>query len=263
MDSWVYPLGDEERTRGSRCPLLMLSSEHWDIAKYQAPFRKDLATNTGSIGAKEGKQSTNNKCFAVTFKGTDHLNFCDMHLMASSTVLKMSKKLGPVDPFLFNDAMNHILLRFFIATGAYKTIEFAPGDNLTDTERLLRFLGMSSATGGLSSPRVSLEEGTHTYNALVQGEGTTESYSYPEQSQAESSIVIDTRDSETLANPTNRIADQGLQIRHSLKCFENIQKLPAKVEQCVVSSLADESSLTHCFDDTYFKMVQAGHLDMQ
>jgi hypothetical protein len=253
--------------RGSHCPLLMVSSEHWDLAKYQAPFRKDLATNTSPAKKQsdEGSGSSSigsigKNCFTVTIRGTGHLNFCDMHLMASPLVMKLGNKLGPADPLLFNEAMNHLLLRFFTATGASNDMINIADDSLSDTERLLKFLGMRGAvSGAVPSDEVLADQESGIDNALLKAIGGQQSYSYQQQSQVDGSVLVadgtvDVKIEESSAVESNK---SGVKV---VSFFKDIQALPESVEKFIVSSMADESSLAHCYDDTYFKMLQTREL---
>ena len=82
--------------------ILMLSAEHWQIGARQAPFR----------------QAFKKKChwenvFSLINLGTNHQNFCDVHLAAAAAVLRSPSGLGPVDPFANVDATNEVLASFF------------------------------------------------------------------------------------------------------------------------------------------------------
>eukprot|EP00602_Paraphysomonas_sp_CaronLab_P001495 CAMPEP_0185029616 /NCGR_PEP_ID=MMETSP1103-20130426/16021_1 /TAXON_ID=36769 /ORGANISM="Paraphysomonas bandaiensis, Strain Caron Lab Isolate" /LENGTH=295 /DNA_ID=CAMNT_0027564425 /DNA_START=833 /DNA_END=1717 /DNA_ORIENTATION=- len=124
LDSWMYPVPDADRVAGLKCPTLMVSSELWAFSKYQALFRKDLVERSSDVTV-----------FNATIKGSDHLNFCDLHYMAHPELLRLITSFGTVDAYLHSEAKAQLVLRFFTAMSVGKSLLHTPGN---DVQRLFK-----------------------------------------------------------------------------------------------------------------------------
>jgi hypothetical protein len=96
--------------------LLVLSSEFWEVGVYQAPFRKELCENTRNNrkdNSTTNGSDANVNVFNLTMRGSDHQNFCDTHLLGSTTILRKQNFLGSANPFQCVSARDHLTLRFF------------------------------------------------------------------------------------------------------------------------------------------------------
>jgi hypothetical protein len=82
--------------------VLMVSAEHWKIGARQAPFRQAFK-----------KKCNWENFFSLIALGTNHQNFCDVHLSAAAAVLRSPSGLGPADPFANIEATNEVIACFF------------------------------------------------------------------------------------------------------------------------------------------------------
>ena len=201
----------------------MVSSELWSFGKYQAPFREDFAKNSG-----------NNRTFVLTALGTDHLNYCDMHMIASPVLLRAPSQCGPVDPLLFSDALNELVMRFFTAACSDEAVtraDFFPA-HLTETQKALYFCGIQHTppTPDASSPSTEDECYLLTQSSEPQVPSTVE-------------IPID--NSSSLVPPLN------------FGIFDKLETPPPHITPFLCEGLlADEKSLSHCYDDEYYNMTE-------
>ncbi len=85
--------------------VLFLSAEQWSFAPFQALYREAFA-----------KKCHPNNIFRLVVLDTNHQNFCDLHLLARTGLMRGGDRLGPADPFVHMDAMNEIISHFFEQT---------------------------------------------------------------------------------------------------------------------------------------------------
>ena len=76
LDSWMWPVPDADRRRGTEAKLLLLSSHHWSTGRFQVPLRAELVSN-----AAQGSSD-------YVFLETSHQNFCDTPLLANQVILQ-------------------------------------------------------------------------------------------------------------------------------------------------------------------------------
>jgi hypothetical protein len=215
----------------------MISSELWDLCRYQSPFRQHLAQNSsGALSAP---------LYLVTARHSDHLNFCDIHFMGSSILMKKKNFLGPVDHSLLSDALTQLILRFFVSTATHRNQRESnndkSGSNISDSKDLFAFCGIvdssvSQLCGGEKANRsqeegANDEENTQHSQALLSTTSTS--------SPAPSSIN----------NAPSRHQHQGQPV------WSSIEPLPARVRHFILTHIVDESTLPHCFDDEYFRKL--------
>lgn len=273
----MYPLPDEERRVGTSSDLLMLSSELWDLARYQAPFRRDLVKSSmanvssriqksdrsvewdgedncrSTSGKQDGQQQRRPpECFALTVRGTDHLNFCDMHLMASPLVLKKSNYLGPVDPFVFSEAMSHLILRFFIASVVSRDENVHNScDALSGPDRLLKYIGLDACDAGATDESLT--------SILSSTSFMKSSYQFAPLRHPTGENIGTTRTNDEMRISLERIGNLSDSDTTQTCCantiFKNVEKVPRQARTLIQSALADEESLEHCFDDKYFNII--------
>lgn len=116
LDSWMYCVPDRVREKGCKAPLMMVSSELWDKAKFQAPFRADLASRSSMLhhqsGQRGGSDGAGSDIFNVTLLGSDHQNYCDTFQLASKTLLGKQNFLGTIDLFLMLEIRDNLILQF-------------------------------------------------------------------------------------------------------------------------------------------------------
>ena len=288
VDSWMYPVPDDDRRNGSHCPVLMISSEHWSLTKHQAPFRKDFKHHTMKKLQSIKKISNENHSqsqhqhhhhqqqqqhhfsslfhpFSVTILGSDHLNYCDMLYLSSPILMTRSNYLGTTNPYELNLAKNHLILRFFAASShlihsTKQQIQSTQNHQLNSQSNNLMKLDTNELSPlhlQIKSPNHSQLEISSSHNEEVPShtpnQSITTSYSPLSINQSESSDVerlFRYCHISSTKSPQNSSPNFDL-TNNSLI----IEQIPEHIRQYLVNSLVDESSLPHCFDDEYFNQI--------
>lgn len=221
----MYPLDDEDRRHGSNCPILMISSEHWNLTKHQAPFRKDLKLST--IDKLTQSKSTHHSHhldsfrhpFVVTILGSDHLNYCDMMYLSSPLLMTRPNYLGKTNPYHFAAAKDHLILRFFTASSDISDLPVNPFEASPLYGETVTQSNVNSSSG---SPQSIVPPADQTDVSRL--------FQYCQISPKSSS---------------------GKQQQY----WMNIEPIPLYLVRYLESNLADESSLPHCYDDEYFNQI--------
>jgi hypothetical protein len=237
----MYPLGDDDRRKGSNCPILMISSEHWNLTKHQAPFRKDLKQNTIQKRTQEleGSHHTHHldsfhHPFVVTILGSDHLNYCDMVYLTSPLLMTRANYLGKTNPYHFSVAKDHLVLRFFIASTGHDL----PLQHETTVDHDSK----------------DLQETSPLHN---EHEGTSTRLSSSPHSVTITGPVTSHKDVDRLFHycqiPMND--DKTLSPAVDLSQWSTIEPIPKSIVSYLERNLVDESSLPHCYDDEFFNQI--------
>lgn len=224
----MYPLDDEDRKRGSNCPILMVSSEHWNLTKHQAPFRKDFKQNTiekltqSSLTHHSHHFDYFRHPFVVTMLDSDHLNYCDMMYLSSPLLMTRANYLGKTNPYHFAAAKDHLILRFFHAS-SYSRRKLSHPSN--------------------DPPSDVLETSPLHTNPPLSGLDSPHSVVHPANQSDVKRLVhycqISPSDSSSQQDPY----------------WTEIESIPNYLINYIHTNLADESSLPHCYDDEYFNQI--------
>jgi hypothetical protein len=240
----MYPLGDADRRKGSNCPILMISSEHWNLTKHQAPFRKDLKDNTiQKLTQFDGSHQPHHAHhlesfrhpFVVTILGSDHLNYCDMVYLSSPLLMTRANYLGSTNPYHFSVAKDHLVLRFFIAS-ASSIRHPSPTDpplspkHKADSQDLLETSPLHNEEGMSSPHSITIMERIHGDSHL----DVERLFRYCNISK-------------------NTKMDHGPSLDLSL--WSAVEPIPESLVSYLERNLVDESSLPHCYDDEFFNQV--------
>lgn len=238
----MYPLGDDDRRKGSNCPILMISSEHWNLTKHQAPFRKDLKDNTIQKRAQENEGSHHSHHFdsfhhpfVVTILGSDHLNYCDMVYLTSPLLMTRANYLGKTNPYHFSVSKDHLILRFFTASMDHN---FAPYPSPKQEAIVDQHCQDLQETSPLHAEEISTTSSPHT---------VTISTGHVEWSH---------KDVDRLFHYCNILknghkSSPGVPQSH----WSTIEPIPDPVVRYLELNLVDESSLPHCYDDEFFNQI--------
>jgi hypothetical protein len=244
----MYPLGDEDRRRGSHCPVLMISSEHWNLTKHQAPFRKDFKQNTIQKLSKSSEDSplvdphSHRHPLAVTVLDSDHLNYCDMVYLSSPLLMTRTNYLGKTNPYTFSVAKDHLILRFFHASASSSSI---PPADLSSSSSIT--LPSSSDQDQQETSPLHHEPSPAVLKSASSHHPSPHSVVHPEEH-----VDVERLFRYCHLPRHNPPASLSSDPRWS---SSRVEPIPDDVVQYLETSLVDESSLPHCYDDEYFNKI--------
>ena len=150
LDSWMWPVPDADRQRGTEARLLLLSAHHWSLSRTQVPLRAELVDNAAQHSAN------------YVFLDTSHQNFCDTPLMANQAVLQGRRDfLGTANAASIRARTLLLVSAFFLPGGA---ISVAPGQDL-----LGGALGVLDCAGYSSRRRAEITAGLRPTHEMPTG----------------------------------------------------------------------------------------------
>jgi dienelactone hydrolase len=162
--------------------VLFLTSDKWNIAPYQAPFRQTFI-----------KKCFRENVFNLVVLGTNHQNFCDTHLLARSFLMRGGSKLGPtVDPFVNIAVVNEVICDFFMQAcdsslhspspelGSHQPCPHNPHvGREPDVQRFLKYLHLGQSAKSEVADSATVMDTVAAYNAsngLVSTSGSLNHY---------------------------------------------------------------------------------------
>lgn len=197
--------------------------------------------------------------FLVTILGSDHLNYCDMVYLTSPILMTRDNYLGKTNPYQLLLAKDYLILRFFAASSFITQSTIHKNNNMNDqlTKDLKKvdsneLSPLHNQPDNISSIEISVSPQSSSSSSSFSTSYSPISVNQNETTDVErlfhychiSSSSIPSNQSSSISSKTNDIYDWSV-----------IEDIPENIHQYLVKNLVDESSLPHCFDDTYFNQL--------